>query len=40
LGITRDLKNIKHLENWEYNLLNESERIGTIIKKKIIEENI
>ena len=39
-GITRDLKNIKHLENWDYNLLNESERIGSIIKKRIIEENI
>ena len=40
IGITRDLKNIKHLENWEYNLLNESERIGSIIKKKIIEDII
>ena len=40
IGITRDLKNIKHLENWEYNLLNESERIGSIIKKKIIEDLI
>ena len=40
LGITRDLKNIKHLEIWEYNFLNESERIAKIIKTKIIEENI
>jgi len=40
LGITRNLKNIKHLDNWEYNLLNESERIARIIKKRIIEENI
>jgi hypothetical protein len=40
IGITRDLKNIKHLENWEYNLLNESERIGSIIKKRIIEDII
>ena len=39
-GITKDLKNIKHLENWEYNLLNESERIGSIIKKRIIEDII
>ncbi len=40
IGITRDLKNIKHLEHWGYNLLNESERIGSIIKKKIIEDII
>ena len=40
MGITRDLKNIKHLANWEYNLLNESKRIGSIIKKKIIEDII
>ena len=40
IGITRDLKNIKHLENWDYNLLNESERIGSIIKKRIIEDII
>ena len=39
-GITRDLNNIKHLENWEYNLLNESERIGSIIKKRIIKDNL
>ena len=40
IGITRDLKNIKHLENWDYNLLNESERIGSMIKKRIIEDII
>ena len=40
LGITRDIKKINHLENWEYNLLNESERIGSIIKKRIIEDNL
>ena len=40
IGITKDLKNIKHLENWEYNLLNESERIGSIIKKRIIKDII
>ncbi len=40
LGITRDLKNIKYLNNWEYKLLNESERIAIIIKKRIIQENI
>ncbi len=40
LAITRDIKNITHLENWEYVLLNESERIANIIKKKILEENI
>tara|TARA_Y100000590_G_C15608374_1_gene972827 strand:- start:224 stop:1159 length:936 start_codon:yes stop_codon:yes gene_type:complete len=40
LGITRDLKTIKHLDNWEYKLLNESKRIASIIKKRIIEQNI
>ena len=40
LGITRDIKNINHLEYWEYNMLNESERIASIIKKRIIEEKI
>ena len=40
LGITRDIEKINHLENWEYNLLNESERIGSIIKKRIIEDNL
>ena len=40
LGITRDIKYSKHLEKWTYNSLNESERIGSIIKKRIIEENI
>ena len=33
---TQIINNIKHIENWEYILLNESERIGSIIKKKII----
>ena len=33
----RDIEKINHLENWEYNLLNESERIGSILKKRIIE---
>ena len=40
LGITRDIEKINHFENWEYNLLNESERIGSIIKKRIIEDNL
>ena len=40
INITRDIKNVNRLENWEYKLLNESERIASIIKKKIIEENI
>ena len=40
IGITRDLKNVQHLENWEYNVLNESDRIGSIIKKRIIEDKI
>ena len=40
IGITRDLKNVQHLENWEYNVLNESDRIGSIIKKRIIEDII
>ena len=40
LGITKDIKNIKNLGNWTYNSLNESERIASIIKKRIIEEKI
>ncbi len=40
LGITRDIDDVNHLVNWEYNLLNESERIGSIIKKRIIEDNL
>ena len=40
IGITRDLINVQHLENWEYNVLNESDRIGSIIKKRIIEDTI
>ncbi len=40
LGITKNIEKVYHLENWEYNLLNESERIGTIIKKNIIVENL
>ncbi len=40
LGITQNIKNIKFLKNWTYNPLNESERIASIIKKRIIEENI
>ena len=40
LGITRDIIDVKYLENWSYNSLNESERIASIIKKRIIEANI
>ena len=40
LGITRDIEKINQLVNWEYNLLNESERIGSIIKKRIIKDNL
>ena len=40
LGITRDIKNIKYLDNWSYNSLNESERIARIIKKRIIQDKI
>ncbi len=40
LGITKNIDNINHLINWEYNLLNESKRIGSIIKKRIIEDNL
>ncbi len=40
LGITRDINMVNHLDNWEYNLLSESERIGNIIKKRIIEDNL
>tara|TARA_Y100001970_G_scaffold156857_1_gene191917 strand:- start:7231 stop:8166 length:936 start_codon:yes stop_codon:yes gene_type:complete len=40
LGITRDLEKVNKLVNWKYNLLNESERIGSILKKRIIEDNL
>ena len=40
LGITRDIEKVNQLVNWEYNLLNESERIGSIIKKRIIKDNL
>ena len=40
IGITRNIKNIKYLDNWSYNSLNESERIARIIKKRIIEDKI
>ncbi len=40
LGITKDIININYLRNWTYNSLNESERIASIIKKRIIEQNI
>jgi len=40
LGITRDIKNICQLEKWVYDPLNESKRIASIIKKRIIEEYI
>ena len=38
LGITKSLENTKKLQKWLYNPLNESERICSIIKKKIIED--
>ncbi len=34
------INNVNHLVTWEYNLFNQSERIGTIIKKKTIEDNL
>ncbi len=40
LGITKDVVNVNYLTNWSYNSLNESKRIASIIKKRIIEENI
>ena len=40
LGITRNLENIQQLQNWMYDPLNESKRIASIIKKRILEENI
>ncbi len=40
LGITRDIEKVNKLVNWKYNLLNESERIGSILKKRIIEDNL
>ena len=40
LGITRDVKKIHQLEKWFYDPLNESKRIASIIKKRIIEEYI
>tara|TARA_Y100001970_G_scaffold275547_1_gene376930 strand:- start:3997 stop:4929 length:933 start_codon:yes stop_codon:yes gene_type:complete len=39
LGITRNLNKFQTLEKWTYDSLNESKRIASIIKKKIIEEN-
>ena len=36
-GITRDIINFNYLSYWTYESLNESERIGMIIKKKIIQ---
>jgi len=39
LNITRDFKQIKDIQNWSYNKLNESKRIAGIIKKRIIEES-
>ena len=38
LGISRNVNKIKKLEIWEYNLLNESERIARIIKEKLIKD--
>lgn len=38
LGISRDLHNLKNLEKWTYNPLNESERIARIIKEKLIKD--
>ena len=40
LGITRNIDKVNQLVSWEYNVLNESERIGSIIKKRIIEDNL
>ncbi len=40
LGITRGIEKVNKLGNWKYNLLNESERIGSILKKRIIEDNL
>ena len=34
------LQNIQQLQNWMYDPLNESKRIASIIKKRILEENI
>ena len=34
LGITRDIEKINHLENWEYNLLNESKELVALLKKE------
>jgi len=39
MNITRDLNNLKKLENWTYTKLEESKRIAGIIKKRIIERN-
>ena len=35
LGITRSINNIKYLQKWKYDPLNESERIASIIKKEL-----
>lgn len=38
LGISRNINSIKKLEKWEYEPLNESERIAKIIKQKLIKD--
>ena len=38
LGISRDINNIRKLEKWKYETLNESERIARIIKEKLIKD--
>ena len=39
LNITRDLNSNNELTSWAYNQLNESERIASIIKERIIKES-
>ena len=39
LNITKDLKNIDTLSSWNYDILDESKRIASIIKNKIITKN-
>ena len=39
LNITKELNNKNELVHWNYEILNESKRISSIIKKRIIKEN-
>ena len=40
LNITKKLDNEKILSKWAYNSLDESKRIASILKERIIQENL